>query len=99
VLELHGRSWESLPERGERGKGRGRGGAVGGAKGAWGGAVTRGGDSVTAAPCDCSLFGPCACVRKGARKEKREKKRTRERKKGKKSENIPNLEISRKNKR
>jgi hypothetical protein len=32
-FELHGWSWESLPERGERGKGRGRGGRGCGAPG------------------------------------------------------------------
>jgi hypothetical protein len=33
---------------------------------AWGGAATGGGDSVPAAPCGCSLFGPCACMGKKA---------------------------------
>jgi hypothetical protein len=32
-LELHGRSWESLPERGERGRGGAAGGTVGGGHG------------------------------------------------------------------
>jgi hypothetical protein len=61
-----GAPWpESLPKRGDRGKGRARGGRRGGAV-AVGGAATRGGDSIPAAPCSCSLFGPCACVRKKA---------------------------------
>jgi hypothetical protein len=62
-LELHGRRAYRRGETGGRG-GR-EGGAVGGAV-AVGGAATRGGDSIPAAPCSCSLFGPCACVRKKA---------------------------------
>jgi hypothetical protein len=64
---------------GERGRSWGhRGGG-----GAWGGAATGGGDLFPANPCGCSLFIPCACVRKKAGKEKREKKRRREGKNGK----------------
>jgi hypothetical protein len=75
-LELHMADHGRACWRRERGEGEGeRGSGWGRHGGAWGGAATGGGDSVLAAPCDCSLFGPCACVRKKAWKEKREKKR------------------------
>jgi hypothetical protein len=62
-----GAPWpESLPKRVTRGRGGREGGAVGGGAVAVGGAATRGGDSIPAAPCSCSLFGPCACVRNKA---------------------------------
>jgi hypothetical protein len=96
-LELHGWSWESLPERGQRGKGRGRGGR------GWGRQedCRRGGCRREARSCSlfCVLYVPVHEERKqegGRREEKRREEGKEKKEKEKKWEIFLNLEISKK---